>query len=162
LFWTGVVADLLGIFCLAGSDYVPWKDPISRWLRRIENRVRRLLGLPRRAFVLNAEAGSYAITGFSASGMVSPGADVTSLDEKVEYLVRRDQAAQRDLNALGRRVERLADELPRQLARSERELKDHVARALADADEKYRPLRQLGAFLFVVGVVCLALATALA
>jgi hypothetical protein len=161
LFWIGVAADLLGIFFLAGPDFVPEGERLSRLLRRGENRVRRFLGRSPRAFVINAEAGSYITFGLSASGMVGPGPRVTTIDQKVEYLLRRDEAAQRDLNAFGDRVKRLEDESPGQVAKTEQELKEHVARELAAAHEKYRPLRQVGAILLVGGVVCLALATLL-
>jgi hypothetical protein len=56
-------------------------------------------------------------------------------------------------------VERLEDESPRQLAQTEQELKEHVARELAAAREEYRPLRLAGAILLVVGLACVTLAT---
>jgi hypothetical protein len=84
LFVIGVAAELFGIFCLAAPDLVPWRAPVSRWLRRVENRVRRIFGRPPRAFVINAEAGSFIAAGFSASGMVSAGPHVTTIEQKVD------------------------------------------------------------------------------
>jgi hypothetical protein len=83
LFGIGVVADLLGLFFLAAPDFVPEGDRLSRWLRRAENRLRRLLGRQPRAFVMDAEAGSYTIFGARTSGMVRPGPYVTTTEEKV-------------------------------------------------------------------------------
>jgi hypothetical protein len=162
LFWSGVAADLLGIFCLAAPDFVPEGPRISGWVGRAENSLRRLVGRQPRAYAMNAEAGSYTILGARTSGMVGPGPHVTTTEEKVEYLLRRDQASQSELDALAVRVRYLEAETPEQLAKAEQELKDHVARKLAAARVEYRPLRQLGAILFVFGVVCLALATFLA
>jgi hypothetical protein len=57
------------------------------------------------------------------------------------------------------RARYLEAETPQQLAKARQEMQEHVARELAAAHERYRPLRQAGAILLLVGVVCLALAT---
>jgi hypothetical protein len=129
----GVASEFVGIVLLGFPDLLPGAIRLSVWLRRqgrrAANVIRRLAGRPPRAFVIDAEAGSYATFGFSASGMVGPGPDVTTIEDKIEYLLGRDQNAQRDLNALASRVAYLETESPKELAEARQEMEQHVARA---------------------------------
>lgn len=111
---------------------------------------------------MDAEAGSYTIFGARASGLVGPGHHVTTTEEKVEYLLQRDQASQGELDAIAMRVRYLEAETPEQLAKARQEMQEYVARELAAAHERYRPLRQAGAILLVLGLACVTLATLLA
>jgi hypothetical protein len=108
----GVVFEFAGIVLLGFPDFVPGAVRLSGWLRRrsraVENRLRRLLRLPPRPVVHKAGADFGVGVELSASAVVGTGA--TTLEDKVEYLLRRDQDAQREANELARRVARVETE----------------------------------------------------
>jgi hypothetical protein len=162
LYLIGVVAEFSGVVCLGFPDLLPDALRLSRWLgrqgRRAANTLRRLVGRPQRGDVhVGAAAGAITLTGGSIEAIVSTGA--TTIEEKVEYLLRRDHDAQRHVNALGERVSRLEAESPRALKEAQRGMEEHVASELAAAQDEYRPLRVVGTVLLVVGLVCTTVAT---
>ena len=75
-----------------------------------------------------------------------------SLEEKVEFLLRRDRDAQRIENDLGRRLRAIEEEAPRRLEELRAGMEQHVATTLEDAFGEYRPLRAFGAFLLAAGL----------
>jgi hypothetical protein len=120
--------------------------------------LRRLFGRPPRANVyVYAGTATLTLSGEGAFGVVSTSA--TTIDDKVEYLLRRDQDAQRQMSELAGRISNLEAETPRQLEDAQRRLERHVADALAAAQAEYRPLRIAGTVLLVVGLVCVTVAT---
>ena len=160
----GVVAEFVGIVCLGFPDFIPGATRLSRWLRgrsrRVENRLRRLVGLPLRPVVYQASIGGAITLGGSVSGVV--GTSATTIEEKVEYLLRRDQDAQRQANELAERVGGLERETSRRLDEARQRMEAHVASELATAHEEYRPLRIVGTVALAIGLVCVTLATFLA
>jgi hypothetical protein len=81
-----------------------------------------------------------------------------TLEEKVEFLLTRDQEAQRDINALRARIEDFEEESSRQLAESGRVIEASFEQKLRTALEEYRPLRIFGVIALVVGLACATLA----
>jgi signal transduction histidine kinase len=82
-----------------------------------------------------------------------------SLEDKVEYLLRRDQDAQRRANELDARLDRLEAESTERLAELRGKMETHVAHELSTALEAYRPLRVAGTIALVIGLVCVTVAT---
>jgi hypothetical protein len=156
LYIAGASLELVGIVLVGSPDLFPQAARVSRWLRlRVEvitNRLMRLFGRPRHRTV-TARAGVSAAGGLSASGFVSV-SESASLDEKVAFLLRRDEENQRRSNALHARVAAIEQESPKRLEELRREFEQHVADALASAHEVYLPLRLTGAGLLVMGLGC--------
>jgi hypothetical protein len=161
LFIAGVFTEFVGIVLLGFPDLLPGARRLSGWLRRQENRVRRLVGLPTRRGVVYAKSGTLTVgVGASSAGMVSTSA--TTLEGKVEYLMRRDQDSQRAENALAARVNRLEAESPQQIAKAQRQMEQHVAAKLADARAEYHELRVAGTGALALGLILVTVATFIA
>jgi len=94
------------------------------------------------------------------SGIVSTSSEGT-LEQKVEYLLRRDEDAQRRANELEARLGRLESESPRRLAELREAMEEHVARELTAALEAYRPVRVAGTGALVLGLACVTAAALL-
>ena len=156
LFAIGVLVEGLSIAVFAVPDFVPGLRRFVRWLgpraRRAENRARRLLRLPGHPKVVYAQAGVAVAAGMSEGA---------TPDEKIAYLLRREQAAQDFADRLSERVESLSTKLDTDVEALRVEFRDHVGAELRFADEEGRTRRQIGAFLLVVGVVCQAVASLL-
>ena len=86
-----------------------------------------------------------------AAGMITitPGGTV---EEKVEFLLRRDQETQRDVNALGGRINAIERESPQRLAELRAQMEAHVADEVESARVEYRPARVLGAVALTLGL----------
>jgi hypothetical protein len=127
----------------------------------LANALRRVVGRPPRGdLYVDAALGTIALGGASAYGVVSTGA--TTIEEKVEYLLRRDQDVQRQASALADRLDRLEAESPERLAELRGDMETHVAYELSAALEAYRPLRIAGTIALTIGLVCVTLAALLA
>jgi hypothetical protein len=154
LYITGAVLELGGILLVAAPDLLPYAERVSGWLRvetrRAVGRIRLALGRPRTQVI---EVGGIAST--SAVGnislLVSPNPDAT-LEERVEYLLRREQEAQTKLNAHDERLRAIEEQLPRRLDELRAETEEHVATELSAAESRYRPLRFVGALLLAAGL----------
>jgi hypothetical protein len=158
LFVVGVLAEFVGIVLLGFPDLVPGAVRLSAWLRQQENRLRRRIGRePRNVVVTVGAATASAAFGGRAAGIV--GTSETTLEGQVAYLLRRDQDAQREGNALAARVSALEAELPRQRDEAQRQMEHHVAGALAAARAEYRELRLAGTFALFAGLACVTVAT---
>jgi hypothetical protein len=131
----GALAELLGILAVAVPDLLPGARRLSAWLgrsaRRSHNLLLRLIGRPPRAFALHASAGVYTVKGGSVTGVV--GTSATTLEGKVEYLLRRDQDTQQMLADHAARLRRLEEESPRRLAELQRQMETHVEDELTSA-----------------------------
>lgn len=164
LFVLGVVAEFVGIVLLGFPDLLPDAIRLSGWLRRqgrrAANVLRRLARREPRRFVVSADSGAYVTMGAQSSGIV--GTSETTLEGQVAYLLRRDEHAQREANALAARVNRLEAESPRQIAEAQRQMEQHVAAELAAATEAYRPLRIAGTAALALGLVLVTVATLIA
>jgi hypothetical protein len=155
----GAAFELLGIVLVASPDLVPGAVRFARWTsvrsRRIENRVRRDLGLPARGrTVIGVSAGTLAIVGMNASGIVGYNPDAP-IEAKVEYLLRRDRAAQEEANRLAQRVSNLEEESATRLDDLRREIEARILREIEAAQLDFRRAR-------IGGTVALALGLGLA
>jgi hypothetical protein len=157
----GAVCEFIGIVAIGFPDFLPHGRRLSRWLRRrtrvVVNKLRRVLGLPPLQTVVYGQAAleaSAALSGYAIKG-VSPAA---TIDEKVEFLLRRDEEAHRAMNALNDRVDALEKALPLQLDRLREEMEAHVASTLTTAQEEYRALRVLGTVALAFGLLCTTVA----
>jgi hypothetical protein len=88
----GVVSEFVGIVLIAFPDFLPGAIRLSGWLRRqwrrIENLIRRLARRKPRPIVVSAGVSGGVAIGGSASGVVSPGPNATTVEDKVDYLLR--------------------------------------------------------------------------
>jgi hypothetical protein len=160
LFLIGALFELAGIVALGFPDLLPGAIRLSEWLRRQENRLRPRVGLPPRPVVHTTSVSDGIVFGGSVSGVVST--SETTLEGKVEYLLRRDQDAQREVNALAARVNDLTAALTARLAEARQEMEEHVARELTAAQEAYRPLRTAGTIALATGLAFVTAAALLA
>jgi hypothetical protein len=161
LFAVGASIEFVGIILLGFPDFLPGAVRLSRWLRvrtrRVVNRLRRLVGLhPLQSVYSLSPADEINLAGrLSLVKSVSPEA---SLEERVAFLIQRDQEAQRDVNALTERVAAIEEEAPRQLDRLRQQMETRVAQELAAARDEYRPLRISGTIALAIGLTCMSVA----
>jgi len=157
----GAIFELAGIVLLGFPDFLPGAVRFSGWFRRLARRgvnlLRRLVGLSPRGVVHSVGLSGGITMGGSVSAVVSTGAK--TLEDKVEYLLRRDRDAQRAFNDLAGRVSLLETESPRRLAELRGQMEEHVGRELTAALEVYRPLRIIGVVALVVGLGCVTAAS---
>ena len=162
LYVLGGIAELAGIVALGYPDLLPGARRISGWLRRQENRIRRYVGLPTRPNVVNlgAAAGEFNIAGRAAALVVSRSEG--TLEQNVDFLLRRDQDAQRRENEMAERIDQLEADSRQRVDDARREMEQHVAGELADAGDEYRELRVVGTGALVLGLVLVTVATFIA
>jgi hypothetical protein len=157
LYIAGAFLELGGILLVGWPDVLPYAERVSRRLRSIAERiVRRTLGRPR-AYAIHAEAGSVIMTGASLSGTVSvdPGA---SLEDRVNYLLRRDKAAQEKMGAFDKRLRTMEEDVPKRFDELCAETQQHVADEIRAAEWRYRPLRFVGALALGLGLALTTIA----
>ena len=157
----GAFFEFAGVVLVAFPDLLPHATRFSAWLRRrtrrIANRLRRLFGLSPKHHVVNVSAAISAEGAMRASGVKGVRADAT-LEEQVEFLLARDQEAQRKTNALSRRIDDIEDAIPRRLDELREQMHGHVEQRVTAAAEEHRELRALGAVALAIGLVCLSVA----
>lgn len=156
LFVGGGVLELAGIILVGSPDLFPWARRLSAGLRRqggaLEARFLALIGR-RRDVAVHAGVASAVALGGRVSLLKAPG-EAATLEEKVDFLVRRDKEAQDRENALGHKIEDLEAELDQRVSTLRDEMEEHVADALRAAHEYHLPLRRLGVVLLIVGLGC--------
>jgi Phage integrase family len=110
LYVAGAAVELVGIILVASPDLIPQAERISEWIgvryRRAENAMRAMVGLPRRT--KNVQLGVLDEINVAESVSLVKSTGAKTLEEKVEFLVQRDQEAQREVNELRDRREALA------------------------------------------------------
>jgi hypothetical protein len=116
--------------------------------------LRRWLGRPRPQRVSVEPGGAIAAAG-ELSARVSVNPDAT-LDEKVDFLLRRDQDVQGHLEQHARQLRDLPKQWNADIAAASTELRTEHADALRELRESHLTARLLGVLLLVVGI---ALAT---
>ncbi len=124
----------------------------------MENRVRRALGLPGRTVTVSASAAlSVAVAMEATLGVdVSDGA---TLEEKVAFLLRRNEETQRTTSALAKRISGIEEDVERRESGLRDELQRHVAAELRSALEADRVLRIFGSGLLATGLACVTVAS---
>jgi hypothetical protein len=154
----GAVAEGAGVVLIGFPDLLPGALRLSAWLRRYArialNRLRRLVGLqPLQKHV--SMSGSVSGTGTMYASVIKGVGQYAIMEEKIAFLLQRDQEAQQAVNALTRRVEDLETAMPQRLEELRMGLEAHVASELTAALEAYRPLRVAGTFALAIGLICL-------
>jgi hypothetical protein len=156
----GAAFEFAGIVLVGSPDLFPQAVRVSGWLRlrhrTIVNRLWRLIGRPR-AKVVEIGLASEINVAASLSAIKST-SDIGSLEDKVGFLLRRDQEAQRDMNALRERVDAIERDSPKRLDELRDSMETHVAGELRAALEVYLPLRVAGAFALAAGLICVMVA----
>jgi hypothetical protein len=156
----GAAFEFVGIIVLVFPDLVPYGLRFSQWQRNhahaLLDGIRRMLGRPRNVVIQVGAASAVTATG-RASLMKSVSATAT-LEHKVEFLLTRDQEAQRDINTLREGIEDVEAAASKSLDKSRREIVTRFERELKAALEAYRPLRVWGAVALLLGLVCVTYA----
>jgi hypothetical protein len=161
LLGVGALLEFGGIVALAFPDFLPHGRRLSRWLghraRLAINWVRRRLGMEPLQKVVSLSAAVEASSAMHASGIKGSPPDAT-VEEKVAWLIKRDQEAQREFNELARLVGDLEEGTAQQIERLRDDMRAHVSSELAAAEQEYRPLRIFGTIALAVGLACTTLA----
>lgn len=151
----GAVAQFMGILLVASPDLVPG----ARWVAhraliiwsKIESLIRRALSLPPRTI-----CGQVNLSGeLNLSGRLTAikGTTATTLEERVEWLLRRDHEAQRDVSDLAGRIAQVEGGVTELLKALRDELKSEIAGKIAAAQADFRAAHVLGTALLVLGLV---------
>lgn len=129
LYVAGGVFEVAGIFLVAAPDLAPWWHGAKRSMRnawsRLGARVRALLRRPRHVTVSGSVSAGMALGG-SARGFVGVNPDATT-EEKVAFLLRRDEETQNRIADLHEAVEGARAEADRKLAEARAELEERLA-----------------------------------
>jgi hypothetical protein len=156
LYVIGGVLELFGILLSVSPDLVPGARRFSAWLdprrRRLENRVRRLLHLRPRAQVIEVGAIGSVTTMGNIGLLVTVNPDAT-VEEKVEFLLRRDRERQEAFGGLAGRVEDVERESVSRDDELGERMEKHVAESLDLAASRFRSIRLIGAVLLAIGLV---------
>lgn len=92
-----------------------------------------------------------------ASGVSAHGPYAT-LEEKISFLIDRDQQTQRAINTLTDSLRELEYSTSQQVKRLDDELREHVTSEITALQDEHRPLRVLGALALAIGLVCTTVA----
>lgn len=151
---SGAAFELCGIIAVAWPDLIDPGRRISAWLRNryeiIRHRLSRLLGRPRR-HTASSGLGVYGLTGHAA-GLVHGVREDASLEEKVAFLIRRNELTQERMDEVGARLTAIEEGTPERLEELRFAMERHIAEAIDIAHRAYLPLRIVGAVLLVVGL----------
>lgn len=152
----GALFEFVGIVVMVFPDAFPYALQLSTWLRKhtraVVDRVRRLLGRPRH-ITFEASTGGVVTLGGRATLLKGVSGSAT-LEQKVDFLLRRDQEAQRDVDTLREKLEDLAAGASKRLDEVRREMETRFAGELTTALEAHRPLRVLGTLALLIGLGC--------
>jgi hypothetical protein len=154
LYIAGAFIEFLGIILVGSPDLFPQARRVSGWIglgyRRVTNRFWRLIGRPRSKIVSLGLAGEVSTSGSLSAVKVTT--SVGTIGQKVDFLLRRDEEAQRHVNELRERIRVLEGKIASGLETARAEMEDHVTHALRTAHEAYLPLRIVGVVALVVGL----------
>lgn len=155
LYVAGAVLEFLGILLVSAPDLLPYSERASQWLRTttqpLVDRLRRLIHRPT-AHTIGVSGIASASTVAGASIIVSPNAEAT-LEERVEYLLRREQEAQKKSNECEGRLRAIEEQLPKRLDELRAETREHVTTSITAAESQYRQFRFIGAVALAVGLL---------
>lgn len=154
LYIAGAVIEFFGIVLVASPDLVPYAQRFSSWLGRqyahIVAFIRRLLRRPRTVTAHVSAGGVVLASGHATVEKSIP--DDATLEEKVRLLLTRDKEAQRDVQALDRRLDDLRKAIDPMLDALRETMTAHVETSLDRAHREYLALRLVGVALVVVGL----------
>lgn len=154
-------AETFGLLLVAAPELVPILQTIGLavvrgWsrmkvlLRQAEGAVRRLLRRPR-GQVVSASGALVTAAGFSAKGRVGLKEDAT-LEEKVEYLLRRDEAVQDRFEETHDSLESMPGRWRADIREASETLRGEHTRALEQMRDRHLKARLLGVALLLVGI----------
>lgn len=152
----GAILEWLGIMLVGSPDLVPLSKRFSRWGRQkaqaVTRGAERLFRRRKHAHVVGAVSagGSIAMTGH-ASVFHSLPADAT-IEQKVDFLMRRDQQSQTVNDALSRRLEELGAESETGLRGLRAELETLIDKNLGELKREYFLAKLVGVAALVVGL----------
>ncbi len=133
----GALAELMGIVLVASPDRVPGAVRLAGWAliesRKIGYQLRARIRLRPKSTTHSAEVAATAQTSGTVSAIKSSGAK--TLEAKVEFLLTRDQEAQRGVTLLSNRLAQLENSVSRELT----SLKDHVEGRIGERLPRPRP-----------------------
>jgi hypothetical protein len=159
LFILGAIFQLLGIVLVGSPDLVPGAVRLGTWTRgridRASARLLRLIGRQRARFVPLSDTAIVEMTG-SVSPVKSVNPQAT-LQERVKFLLARDQEAQRDVNALNERLAAIERDVPRLLDDLRTVIEAELGKRLEETQANLRAARLYGIVALLIG---LALTTA--
>jgi hypothetical protein len=127
-----------------------WRK-FTPYLATVERFVRRLLRRPRH-IVVNVGAASVVSSGGQVTTRVSPGEGKT-LEEKIDYLLRRDEAMQARVDSVELRMSGLPSEWRTEIEEASETLHSEQMQALDELRERHLEQRWLGIVLLLIGVV---------
>jgi hypothetical protein len=157
----GAAFEFGGIIAIVFPDLVPYGILFGQWQRKLGrtllDHIRRILRRPRNVVIRVGTASEVNLAGESVSLMKSASVAAT-LEQKVEFLLTRDQEAQRDVNILRQQIKDLEVELLKRLDQLRREIEARFSRELEAALDDYRPLRIWGAVALLLGLACVTYA----
>jgi hypothetical protein len=157
----GAALELVGIVLVGSPDLFPQAARVSAWLQARSqsavDRLRAILGRGRDVTVTVGAADAVAIA--DNATVMKAASEGASLEEKIEFLLRRDQEAQRDVNDLRTKLAAIEGNMPEQLEQLRWAMEEHVNEALIEAHRRYLPLRVIGAVALAAGLVCVTVAT---
>jgi hypothetical protein len=157
----GGSAEAFGLLLVAAPELVPILQSIGSavvgsWLRmkallrKAERAVRRLLHRPS-GQVVSAGGALATAAGMSARGRVGPKEGAT-LEEKVEYLLRRDEDVQDRLEEVHHSLESMPARWRADISEASETLRSEHTRALEQMRDRHLKARLLGVALLLIGI----------
>lgn len=150
--------EVFGVLLVASPEIAPLLQRVGRALvaaweraKALWRSIGRLLRRKRHHRVDVAGGGRLGAVGGRATGRVSVPADAT-LEEKVEYLLRRDQDVQGRFDETGARLAALPGEWKADIAEASSELRAEHAAALEALRDRHLTVRLVGVALLVTGI----------
>jgi hypothetical protein len=148
----GALLEFVGIVLVASPDLFPYAERLSQWATPKFDRIRNWLGRPRRLVYNIPTAVSMELAG-RVVAMRGIG-DEAPVDDKLRFLLTRDQEAQRDVQELSHRVEDVEKATHARLDALDDKMKRHVGERLDTSHREYLGLRIIGVAFVVAGLVC--------
>jgi hypothetical protein len=154
LYIVGAIVELCGILLVASPDLVPGALRFVAWmrprLRQVENRVRRLVRARPREVVIHAS--SNAVMRFSGHASATVTTSAQTLEEKVDFLLRRDVDTQSNMNEIGRRLEKVENSLDREAVAVREHLEARIEDRLSETQRDFRTARFVGVAALAAGL----------
>jgi len=138
----GAVVEFGGILLVASPDLVPFADRLAAWSRPRVRAVKKRLGLGTRSDVHGYHASDSVTVSDRASAAVSSGA--TTLEGKVEFLLRRDADAQHHMNKLVERVMDLEERVTGETDTLRQHAEGRIETRIEETQWEYRVVRWWG------------------
>jgi hypothetical protein len=149
----GAILQFIGIIFVAALDLFRWLERAAVWTaERLRRTIRRAFRrLPRRVRnYLEASAGTLGTAGALATQHVRTTG--TSIDEQVDFLLRRDKATQEAISRINERLDKTGEAVATGFDALRDESRSELATAIASAQADFRRARIFGAVALTVGL----------